>query len=126
MTTTPPATVPLFPLGQTVTTRGALSAFQDTFGIMAGLVIADLLRRHQHGDDGDLEPSDKAANRRALKDGERIFSAYNVTPLPVSFHHGEPDGTELTNEPGEGDAFRVWIITEWDRSSTCVLLPEEY
>lgn len=39
---------------------------------------------------------------RALKTGERLFSAYD-TP-----------------------AGRVWIITEWDRSSTCVLLPSEY
>jgi hypothetical protein len=32
----------------------------------------------------------------------------------------------LSSYPVEDDGERVWIITEADRSSTCVLLPEEY
>ncbi len=61
-----------------------------------------LLALHATGDWGDLDAHDRRANERALKTGERIFSAYDT------------------------DAGRVWIITEADRSSTCVLLPEEY
>ena len=52
---------------------------------------------------GSRWPGDWAANDRALADGERLLSAY-VTDA----------GT------------KVWIITEWDRSATTVLLPEEY
>ncbi len=61
-----------------------------------------LLRRHHSGDWGDLGTSDRKANAYALEHGERLFSAYD-TP-----------------------AGRVWVITEADRSSTCVLLPEDY
>jgi hypothetical protein len=124
-TTTPAAD--LFPLGRTVVTRGAMCAIEDLHGILGCLTIADLLRRHQTGDDGDLDDSDKAANARAIRDGERVLSAYNLMPLPMPFHDGETrDGTEPADEPGEGGPLRVWVITEWDRSYTTVLLPEEY
>ena len=42
-------------------------------------------------------------NEEALKAGARIFSVYRLS-----------------------DGAKVWIITEADRSSTCILLPEEY
>jgi len=51
---------------------------------------------------GDLDSFDRRENERALKVGARIFSAYE-TPLG-----------------------KVWIITEADRASTCILLPKEY
>ncbi|MEY4326947.1 MAG: hypothetical protein RIS24_3118 [Verrucomicrobiota bacterium] len=59
--------------------------------------------RHQTGDWGSVDPEDWAANDRALTDGDRLVSSY----LP-------------------GGGTKVWIITEWDRSATPVLLPEEY
>ncbi len=43
------------------------------------------------------------ANLRAVSEGRRVFSAYELR-----------DGT------------RIWIITEGDRSVTTILLPEEY
>jgi hypothetical protein len=61
-----------------------------------------LLRRHLAGDWGALDAHDRRQNERALRNGARLLSAYD-TP-----------------------AGRCWIITEADRSSTCVLLPEEY
>jgi hypothetical protein len=61
------------------------------------------LRRHARGDWGDLDDEDLQANERALKDGTRLLSAYHSSA-----------GTKF------------WIITEWDRSATTVLLPEEY
>jgi hypothetical protein len=85
-----------FELGRMVATPGALSLFAS------GVNPTDLLARHYSGDWGDLGAFDRRENDRALKTGERLFSAYD-TP-----------------------AGRVWIITEADRSSTCVLLPEEY
>ncbi len=85
-----------FPLGQVVATPAALE-------LPGPLGAYGLLRRHAAGDWGDLlDAHDRRANERALKTGERIFSAY------------------------ETPAGRVWVITEADRSSTCVLLPEEY
>jgi hypothetical protein len=40
---------------------------------------------------------------QALRDGDRLLSAYQFD-----------------------DGFKVWIITEADRSATTVLLPEDY
>ena len=61
-----------------------------------------LLARHASGDWGDLDDHDLRENQRSLKNGWRALSSYPV---------------------GEG---KVWVITEADRSSTTILLPEEY
>jgi hypothetical protein len=62
------------------------------------------LHRHHCGDWGEeLCAEDKAANEQALKDGSRLLSCYR-TPA--------------------GD--RLYIITEWDRSMTTIMLPSEY
>ena len=62
------------------------------------------LRRHLHGDWGDLSDRDRRLNDAALKSGEdRLFSSYQVMP-----------------------DLKLWIITEWDRSVTTLLLPSEY
>ena len=71
----------------------------DTFGHEG---VYALLRRHAGGDWGDVDGHDRRANEQALATGTRLFSAYDTA------------------------AGRVWIITEADRSSTCVLLPSEY
>ena len=60
------------------------------------------LNRHVVGDWGDLEEEDRQTNDEALQSGDRLLSAYR-----------------------SGDT-KFWIITEADRSSTCVLLPEDY
>ena len=62
-----------------------------------------LLLRHDQLDWGETEPADMAANNVATTHGHRIISAYRL------------DG-ELV----------VWLVTEADRSSTTILLPEEY
>ena len=67
-----------------------------------GIDPSELLDRHLEGDFGVISPEDWIANRRALRRKERIFSAYMV------------------------DDQKIWIITEADRSSTCILLPSEY
>lgn len=89
---------PLFPLGHLVATPGAIDALAAT-----GQNAAEFVRRHQCGDYGVVNADDKKANDDAVRDGERVFSAYLLT-----------DGT------------KVWCITEADRSSTCLLLPDEY
>ncbi len=60
------------------------------------------LARHQCGEWGDVAPDDARANEAALVHGTRLLSVYVV---------------------GDG---RLWIITEAGRSSTTLLLPEEY
>jgi hypothetical protein len=86
-----------FELGAIYCTPGADEAMQD-----AGVNIMDLLARHALLDPGDLPPADVKQNLRSLESDGRIFSAYTV------------NGT------------RFWVITEWDRSCTTVLLPSEY
>ena len=89
---------PLFPLGQIVSTVGALAACAD-----AQADPLHYIRRHVTGDWGDLGDEDKAANDAALTTDARILSAYTLT----------------TDE-------RLWIITEADRAFTTLLLPLEY
>jgi hypothetical protein len=63
---------------------------------------AAYLARHQDGDWGDVPTEDSRENELSVREGFRVLSSYEVA--------------------GE----RLWIITEADRSSTCILLPEEY
>jgi hypothetical protein len=46
---------------------------------------------------------DGGLNDEAIKEGTRILSVYKVT-----------------------DELTIWVTTEADRSSTCLLLPDEY
>ena len=85
-----------FQLDQTVMTRGISTMVGEGFDAAA------LIKRHAEGDWGDLGAEDTQANNEALKVGGRLFSSYET-----------PEG-------------KVWVITEADRSSTCVLLPSEY
>ena len=87
----------LFPLGRVVATPGALNAL-----VINGQDPNELLDRHSAGDWGDVPPDDAKENDFSVEHGFRIISSYSVG--------------------GE----RVWIITEADRSSTCILLPGEY
>ena len=87
-----------------MTPRFPLGRTVATPGALAlGIDLASYMRRHHCGDWGDLDAGDKQANEEALNDGTRILSCYQV-----------------------GGGKRIYIITEWDRSSTCILLPEEY
>lgn len=88
---------PRFELGQIVATPGALELIARS--------KADpltLISRHVRGDWGNVHPEDAAANERALKEGTRLLSSYQV------------------------GGQKLWIITEANRSVTTLLLPEEY
>jgi hypothetical protein len=89
---------PLFPLGQCVATPGALAALEE-----AGQTPVDFLNRHIAGDWGEIHPDDRGLNEQALRDSARIFSVYRTSR-----------------------GVKVWVITEADRASTCILLPDEY
>jgi hypothetical protein len=87
-----------FDLGQIVATPGSLSIIEE-----AGQIPPEFVLRHKHGDWGDLDPEDRRVNEEALRRDQRLLSAYH---------------TRLDE--------KLWIITEWDRSVTTLLLPEEY
>jgi len=87
-----------FNLGQVVATPAALVALGAN---QCG--TTEWLNRHMTGDWGEVDAEDRAENDAAVRVGNRILSAYIL-----------PDGT------------KIWIITEADRSSTTILLPEEY
>lgn len=89
---------PLFPLGHVVATPGALALLEaNGMGPLAFVI------RHVCGDWGDLDEHDRRENELSIREGFRILSSY-----------------KLPNDE------RLWIITEADRSSTTLLLPDEY
>jgi len=90
------ASGPLFELGQTVCTPGALTALTRED-------IDAALRRHVAGDWGDMPEGERLENETAVKEGHQIHSLYR----------------------GKGGC-RFYVITEADRSVTTVLLPVEY
>jgi hypothetical protein len=65
--------------------------------------IVHFVARHARCDWGELCPEDVQENERSLQRGHRLLSAY-------------------TSSTG----VRLWVTTECDRSSTTVLLPDEY
>ncbi|UQO99549.1 hypothetical protein L0Z36_11615 [Burkholderia multivorans] len=96
-----PSTVharPRFKVGRILATPAALEAIAD-----AHVSIIDLLIRHIRGDWGDLSESDRQQNELSIDAGLRLLSSYVL-----------PGGQT------------VWVITEWDRSSTMFLLPGDY
>jgi len=95
---------PKFELGRVVSTPGAVAALDD-----AKQEPALFLDRHVSGDWGDVDPLDRACNDAATGGDEpddqsgRVLSAYQTS-----------------------SGVTIWIITEWDRSATTLLLPSEY
>lgn len=85
-----------FPLGRVVITATAKAELDDED-------VRQALVRHIRGDWGDTDAHDTEANERALKDGSRLFSVYHSRA-----------------------SVRFYIITEWDRSYTTILLPSDY
>ncbi|MCR9295419.1 MAG: hypothetical protein NXI32_22095 [bacterium] len=71
--------------------------------LLTQIEVLCFLAKHVRGDWGICCPEDAQRNEEALIDGTRIFSAYRANC-----------------------GSKIWIITEADRSSTMVLLPEEY
>ena len=87
-----------FSLGRIVATPGDLEVLAD-----GGQTADFFLERHVQGDWGEVDGEDWESNNQALIHGGRLLSAYRT----------------LRN-------VRIWIITEADRSSTCLLMPQEY
>jgi hypothetical protein len=88
---------PMFATGQLTATPRALVALE-----IAGQQPCDLLMRHMAGDWGVVDAIECRANDDAVAEGTQLLSAY---PL---------DTGEI-----------VCVVTSADRTSTCVMLPDE-
>ena len=98
----PPA---LFSPGHVVATPAVLALIQEH-----GASVPELLHRHLTGDWQAMCKADRDSNWVAVLDGEtRVFSSFDIAPKSQS-----------------GKPIKIWVITEWDRSVTTVLRPEDY
>ncbi|WP_258231355.1 hypothetical protein [Achromobacter pulmonis] len=68
--------------------------------VRGALDVVPYLRRHLADDWGDLTHAERQENEHAVANGGEIFSAYRVN-----------------------DSLTLWIVSEWDRSMTTLLLP---
>ena len=77
-------------------------ATKDVMALIGQANIDKLLARHASGDWGDMSQEDKEHNNQSLTSNKgQLFSSYST---PVG---------------------KVWIITEYDRTITTVLIPSE-
>jgi hypothetical protein len=88
----------LFPLGEVYLTIGAQEALEDS-----NQTANEFLAKYQLGNWGLVCDDDRRENELSVREGFRILSAYRTA----------------RDE-------KLWVITEADRSSTTILLPEEY
>lgn len=89
-----------FKLGKLAWTRGVSDLIADNPNFASFVLKSQ--KRYVNGDWGDCCEEDKTANNQALIDGSRIIGVY------------------------KNDKWKIWIITEADRSVTTILFPEEY
>jgi hypothetical protein len=82
---------------------GRLSATPEALKEIPVATMQKAIARHHSGDWGEVDDHDRAANDAALIEGTRLFSVYST-----------PGGAKF------------WIITAADRSTTTILLPEDY
>ena len=89
-----------FKTGAVVMTRGVSDTIEGNSEFFNDVMIA--FNRYTNCDWGELCAEDKASNEDALKNGYRLLGKYKTS---------------------EGS---IYIITEWDRSVTTILFPDEY
>lgn len=88
----------MFALGAEVATAAALEVSRAH-----SIDPWEVVLRHSRGDWGEINGKDQRSNKLALVKGGRLFSSYILNPDVV-----------------------LWVITQWDRSYTTLLRPEDY
>lgn len=88
---------------------GRLMATRGVVALVSEERLLECLQLHMQGQWGCLCDEDKKLNDLATHNGERLLSCYPIDP----------------SQPCEGSN-RMYVITEWNRSVTTFLLPEEY
>lgn len=96
-----------FGLGNVVATKYVWELIEENEKFSQFVTIC--LSRYIANDWGDIEEEDWKANDEAVRNGERLLASY-IIPLEVE---------EVFED-------RLWIITEWDRSTTTLLFPGDY
>lgn len=91
-----------FEIGRVVVTPGVAELVPE-------MRLLECLQLHMQGQWGCLCDEDRTLNDLATHNGERLLSCYPINP----------------SEPCDGSN-RLWLITEWDRSVSTFLLPDEY
>ena len=91
-----------FNLGRLTLTKGVFEHMDESKPFAQ--FVQDSILRYIASDWGDLCEEDKRQNDYAVQNSERILAAY------------------IFSDTGE----KIWIITEWDRSVTTILFPDEY
>ena len=86
--------------GNIYATRGIADAMDQSPKFAAE--VRQAFGRYQQGDWGDVCEEDRAQNDEAARNGERVLASYQTS------------------------GGKIWIITEWDRSATTILYPDEY
>lgn len=92
-------------LTMVINTTFALGKLVSTPSALAVLTPDDIqtaLRRHAVGDWGEVGAEDWETNDESVRSGGRLLSVYTLSTI------------------------QFWIITEWDRSATTVILPSDY
>ena len=93
-----------FSIGRLYLTNGVNDACKST---QFAEFLCRSMSRYIACDWGELCEDDKMSNDEAVVSGDdRIFAAYK-------YDDEHPD-------------WKIWIITEWDRSVTTILFPREY
>jgi hypothetical protein len=93
-----------FLLGRTVATPGAITTLQES-----GQAPEHFLDLHVSGNWGDIDAHDRKCNDDAIA------------------HEGNPDRQQrVLSAYVTKNNVKLWVITEWDRSVTTILLPDEY
>ncbi len=87
-----------FQLGHIHATPGAMDAMSE-----ANQTAHEFINRHARLEQGELSNEDHRENLFSVDKHLRIFSAFKTA-----------------------QGVKVWVITEADRSSTCLLLPSDY
>lgn len=64
--------------------------------------VMDSLVKYRNCDWGETHPEDKGLNDKAIINDWRVVAKY------------------------KNESFEIFIITEWDRSATTILFPEDY
>ena len=84
-------------------TLGRLVMTANAEATLCPVDVFTAVDRHAHGDWGEVDEDDRKENELSLAQGFRLLSVYH-----------------------DAAGVKFWIITEADRSSTTVLLPEDY
>jgi hypothetical protein len=91
------------PLGRLVATAAVASTLAQDQNLSS--MIFGWLKLHERGECPHLDQEDRASNRRAIANGERVLTSWPT---------------------GRRDEPKLWIITEADRSATTLLWPSDY